>query len=41
VRLSLPALDEGPHKNYVLQWFAFAATAVVGGVALFFRSREA
>jgi surfeit locus 1 family protein len=40
VRLSLPVLDEGPHKNYALQWFAFAAIAVVGGVALFFRSRE-
>jgi surfeit locus 1 family protein len=40
VRLTLPVLDEGPHKNYALQWFAFAVIAVVGGVALFIRSRQ-
>ena len=30
VRIPLPALDEGPHKSYALQWFAFATIALVG-----------
>jgi len=30
----LPALDEGPHLSYALQWFAFALIAVVGYGAL-------
>jgi surfeit locus 1 family protein len=38
-RLTVPTLDEGPHLNYALQWFAFATIAVVGGIALFLRSR--
>lgn len=29
-RLSAPPLDEGPHFSYALQWFAFAAVALVG-----------
>ncbi len=29
-----PALDEGPHRSYAIQWFAFAAIAIVGGVLL-------
>lgn len=29
-RLSVPPLDEGPHFNYAIQWFAFAAVALVG-----------
>jgi surfeit locus 1 family protein len=29
-RLSAPPLDEGPHFSYALQWFAFAAVAVIG-----------
>ncbi len=33
-RLSLPVLDEGPHKSYAIQWFSFAVIAVAGGVAL-------
>ena len=28
-RLDPPALDDGPHLNYAIQWFAFAAIAVV------------
>jgi surfeit locus 1 family protein len=39
VRLALPVPDEGPHQNYALQWFGFAVIAVVGGAALFVRSR--
>jgi surfeit locus 1 family protein len=29
-RLSQPALDEGPHLSYAIQWFFFAAIALVG-----------
>jgi surfeit locus 1 family protein len=29
-RLSLPPLDEGPHLGYAIQWFAFAAVALIG-----------
>jgi surfeit locus 1 family protein len=38
-RLPPPALDEGPHLSYALQWFAFAAVALVGGAAVAVRSR--
>lgn len=39
-RLTLPVLDEGPHQSYAIQWFSFAAIAIAGGFALFFRSRR-
>ena len=29
-RLSLPSLDEGPHKSYAIQWFSFAGIALYG-----------
>ena len=29
-RLPGPALDEGPHLNYAIQWFAFAVISVIG-----------
>jgi surfeit locus 1 family protein len=29
-RLTIPALDDGPHLNYAIQWFGFAAVALVG-----------
>jgi surfeit locus 1 family protein len=29
-RFTLPVLDDGPHKSYAIQWFSFAAIAVVG-----------
>jgi surfeit locus 1 family protein len=32
-RLRLPALDEGPHESYAIQWFSFATVAVVGAAA--------
>lgn len=33
-RLPLPVVDAGPHFSYMLQWFAFAIIALVGGVIL-------
>ena len=33
--IELPALDEGPHLSYAIQWFAFAAVAVGGVIAVF------
>ena len=30
VRLELPEMDDGPHLNYAIQWFTFAAVALVG-----------
>lgn len=33
-RLAVPAMDEGPHKNYAIQWFTFAAIALYGAVYL-------
>jgi surfeit locus 1 family protein len=35
-----PALDDGPHLSYAVQWFAFAVTAVVVGGIIGFRRRE-
>jgi surfeit locus 1 family protein len=34
-----PALSEGPHLNYAIQWFSFAAIALVGGYIVGFRRR--
>jgi surfeit locus 1 family protein len=33
-RLEPPAIDDGPHLSYAIQWFAFAAMAMVFGVVL-------
>ena len=38
VTVALPALDEGPHLSYAIQWFSFAVIAGVGGVLLARRS---
>jgi surfeit locus 1 family protein len=38
-RLPPPALDEGPHLGYALQWFSFAAIALVGAAAVVIRTR--
>ena len=29
-RVPLPPLDEGPHLGYAIQWFSFAAVAILG-----------
>lgn len=34
VRLQPPALDEGPHLGYAIQWFSFALIALVGWLVL-------
>jgi surfeit locus 1 family protein len=39
-RLQVPALDDGPHLSYALQWFAFATTALIVAGILAFRSPE-
>lgn len=33
VRVPPPALDEGSHRSYAIQWFGFATVALVGGAA--------
>jgi surfeit locus 1 family protein len=33
-RLDAPALDEGPHLSYAIQWFSFSAMALVFGIIL-------
>jgi surfeit locus 1 family protein len=38
-RLTLPALDNGPHLSYAVQWFAFATIAWVGVAAVVSRER--
>ena len=40
VRLAPPPLDEGPHLSYAIQWFAFAAIAFGGTLAVIMRSRD-
>ena len=39
-RSSPPALDHGPHLNYAIQWFAFAAIAFGGAAALWWSRRR-
>jgi surfeit locus 1 family protein len=36
----LPPLSNGPHLSYAIQWFAFAAIAVIGFVMLLRRDRK-
>jgi cytochrome oxidase assembly protein ShyY1 len=37
----LPALSEGPHLSYAIQWFSFAVVALVGAAILLRRDRHA
>jgi surfeit locus 1 family protein len=37
----LPPLGEGPHLSYAVQWFSFAAIALVGGAILTWRRTAA
>jgi surfeit locus 1 family protein len=39
-RLSVPPLDEGPHFNYAIQWFAFAAVSIAGAAVVVRQSRQ-
>ena len=39
-RQAPPALDDGPHLNYALQWFGFALIAVGGAVAVWLKARK-
>jgi len=39
-RRELPALDEGPHRAYALQWFSFAAIALAGAGLVIARERR-
>jgi surfeit locus 1 family protein len=38
-RLPPPTIDEGPHLSYALQWFSFAAIALIGAAVVVSRSR--
>jgi surfeit locus 1 family protein len=40
-RRVMPALDAGPHRGYAIQWFSFAAIAIVGALAVIRRERHA
>ena len=39
-RLPLPALDDGPHLSYAIQWFSFATIALVGAGVVVSRARR-
>jgi surfeit locus 1 family protein len=39
-RLDPPALDDGPHLSYAIQWFSFSVMAVVFGIVIVRQKRE-
>jgi surfeit locus 1 family protein len=40
-RLTVPALDDGPHLSYAVQWFSFAAIALAGAGFVIKQARDA
>jgi cytochrome oxidase assembly protein ShyY1 len=38
--LELPAMDDGPHLSYAIQWFTFAAIALYGALYLLWLERR-
>jgi surfeit locus 1 family protein len=36
-RLTMPSIDNGPHLGYAIQWFAFAAIALIGAAIVLIR----
>ena len=41
VRNPLPSLDEGPHRGYAIQWFAFALIALGGAGIVMWKEQQA
>jgi cytochrome oxidase assembly protein ShyY1 len=41
IRLAEPTLGEGSHKSYAVQWFAFAAIALIGVGTLVYQDNRA
>lgn len=39
-RRDIPALDDGPHRAYAIQWFSFATIALVGALFVVLRERQ-
>jgi surfeit locus 1 family protein len=39
-RRIIPTLDDGPHRGYAVQWFAFAITALVGALFVVLKDRH-
>jgi surfeit locus 1 family protein len=39
-RMAAPALDDGPHLSYAIQWFGFALIGLVGAAVVAFRARR-
>ena len=40
IRLHPPAVDQGPHLGYAIQWFSFAIIGIGGWLALVLRRRQ-
>jgi surfeit locus 1 family protein len=38
-RNTIPALDDGPHRSYAIQWFFFARVSLAGAAAVVLRER--
>jgi surfeit locus 1 family protein len=40
IRIQPPAIEEGPHLGYAIQWFSFAVIALIGWTVLMLRTRR-